>query len=54
MLAMLIYSGIKYPDLAYGVSHGFATVGTNNGHDGTSLRALLNNEDTTIDFSHRA
>lgn len=46
--------GIKFPDLAYGTAHGFATLGTNNGHDGASLQALLNNDDAAVDFSHRA
>ncbi|KAI8712008.1 Carboxylic ester hydrolase [Fusarium sp. LHS14.1] len=27
---------IKYEDLAYGTTHGFATMGTNNGHNGTT------------------
>ncbi|OAA73345.1 Tannase/feruloyl esterase [Cordyceps fumosorosea ARSEF 2679] len=45
---------IKYPDLAYGSAHGFATLGTNNGHEGASARAMLNNEDVIVDFSHRA
>ncbi len=48
------FSGIKYPDLAYGSAHGFATLGTNNGHNGASARAMLNNEDVIIDYSYRA
>ncbi|OJJ48681.1 hypothetical protein ASPZODRAFT_24287 [Penicilliopsis zonata CBS 506.65] len=45
---------IKYEDLAYGAAHGFAVVGSNNGHNGTSGRAFYQNEDVVIDFSWRA
>ncbi|KPI42761.1 putative feruloyl esterase B-2 [Cyphellophora attinorum] len=45
---------IKYEDMAYGLSHGFAVTGTNNGHNGTGGEAFLNNEDVIIDFSYRA
>ncbi|KAM0324673.1 hypothetical protein ACHAQA_008065 [Verticillium albo-atrum] len=47
-------TGIKYEDLAYGVANGFATMGTNNGHNGTTAVAMLNNPDIIEDFSHRA
>ena len=33
----LTWSGIKYEDLAYTSSHGFAAVGANNGKNGTDL-----------------
>lgn len=33
----LTWSGIKYEDLAYTSSHGFAAVGANNGKNGTKL-----------------
>jgi len=45
---------IKYEDIAYGVSHGFATTGSNNGHNGTGGTEFLNNEDIVVDFSWRA
>lgn len=45
---------IKYEDMAYGLSHGFAVTGTNNGHNGTSGLAFYNNPDIVVDFSHRA
>ncbi|KAK9388921.1 Tannase/feruloyl esterase [Lipomyces mesembrius] len=45
---------IKYEDLAYGSSQGFATVGSNNGHNGTTAIAMLNNLDVTIDFAWRS
>ncbi|KAJ6780226.1 hypothetical protein PWT90_01953 [Aphanocladium album] len=45
---------IKYNDLAYGSAHGFATLGTNNGHNGKSIRAMLNNDEVVIDYSYRA
>ncbi|KAL1612356.1 hypothetical protein SLS60_000582, partial [Paraconiothyrium brasiliense] len=45
---------IKYEDIAYGLSHGFATTGSNNGHNGTGGKEFLNNKDIVIDFSWRA
>ncbi|KAH9909901.1 Tannase/feruloyl esterase [Xylariomycetidae sp. FL2044] len=45
---------IKYDDIAYGVANGFATVGTNNGHNGTYGDAFYQNEDVVIDFSWRS
>ncbi|WYZ38146.1 hypothetical protein EsH8_III_000060 [Colletotrichum jinshuiense] len=41
-------------DLAYATANGFAAVGTNNGHAGTTGVQFLNNEDVVIDFSWRA
>lgn len=45
---------IKYEDMAYGLQHGFAVTGTNNGHNGTGGAAFLGNPDIVIDFSWRA
>ena len=45
---------IKYEDIAYGISHGFATTGSNNGHNGTGGLDFYHNEDIVIDFSWRA
>ncbi|KAI1734677.1 feruloyl esterase B [Xylaria scruposa] len=45
---------IRYEDLAYGTKRGFASFGTNNGHNGTSGVAFFQNEDTVTDFSWRA
>lgn len=45
---------IKYEDIAYGLEHGFAVTGTNNGHNGTSGGAFLNNPNVITDFSWRA
>ncbi|KAL8961786.1 MAG: hypothetical protein Q9183_005258, partial [Haloplaca sp. 2 TL-2023] len=45
---------IKYEDLAYTSKHGFAAVGTNNGHNGTSLITAYGNPDVITDFSYRA
>ncbi|TDZ53658.1 putative feruloyl esterase B-2 [Colletotrichum trifolii] len=45
---------VHYEDLAYATANGFAAVGTNNGHDGTSGVQFLNNEDVVTDFSYRA
>ncbi|KAI6312058.1 hypothetical protein MCOR29_008141 [Pyricularia oryzae] len=45
---------IKYEDIAYGVKNGFAAMGTNNGHNGTTGVDFLNNEDVVVDFSYRA
>lgn len=45
---------VHYEDLAYASAHGFAVVGTNNGHNGTTGVQFLNNEDVVVDFSWRA
>jgi hypothetical protein len=46
--------GIKYEDLAYGTSQGFATVGSNNGHNGTTAIDMYHNPEVTKDFAWRA
>jgi feruloyl esterase len=46
--------GIKYEDIAYGVANGFATVGTNNGHNGTYGNAFYHNDDVVVDFAWRS
>ena len=46
--------GIQYADMAYGSALGFATVGANNGHNGTSGRPFLNNADIVEDFAFRS
>ncbi|KAK1979836.1 Tannase/feruloyl esterase [Colletotrichum cereale] len=45
---------IHYEDMAYATANGFAAVGTNNGHAGTTAVQFLDNEDVVIDFSWRA
>ncbi|KAH7192857.1 Tannase/feruloyl esterase [Fusarium flagelliforme] len=45
---------IKYEDLGYGTSNGFATMGTNNGHNGTTAVDMFNNPDIIKDFSYRS
>jgi feruloyl esterase len=45
---------IGYADLAYTSALGFAAVGTNNGHDGTSGEPFFNNPDVVEDFAYRA
>ncbi|KAG6827381.1 hypothetical protein H0H92_012037 [Tricholoma furcatifolium] len=46
--------GIDYSNLDYGTSLHFATVGSNNGHDGLSGRVFLNNSEVIKDFAYRA
>lgn len=46
--------GVKYEDLAYATGHGFAAMGTNNGHNGTSGAAFFQSPDVLEDFAHRA
>lgn len=46
--------GIKYEDLAYTTQHGFASVGSNNGHNGTTLKAMYWNLDVVTDYSWRS
>ncbi|KNG91276.1 hypothetical protein ANOM_000340 [Aspergillus nomiae NRRL 13137] len=45
---------IKYEDLAYGAANGFAVVGSNNGHNGTTAVSFYQNSDILADFSWRA
>ena len=45
---------IQYEDIEYGASLGFATVGTNNGHDGMTGESFLDNADVVEDFAYRA
>jgi hypothetical protein len=47
-------TGIKYEDIAYGASNGFTTVGANNGHNGTTGVAFLDNLEMVVDFSWRS
>ncbi|RFN52957.1 tannase and feruloyl esterase [Fusarium flagelliforme] len=44
----------KYDELDYGSSYGFATIGTNNGHDGNHGRPFYNSLGTVEDYSYRA
>ena len=45
---------IMYEDIEYAASFGFASVGTNNGHDGVYGEAFLNNPDVIADYAYRA
>ncbi|TDZ41479.1 putative feruloyl esterase B-2 [Colletotrichum trifolii] len=45
---------VQYEDLDYASSLGFATVATNNGHDGMSGASFLDNPDVIEDFAYRA
>ncbi|TRM63606.1 Tannase/feruloyl esterase [Schizophyllum amplum] len=45
---------IQYSDLAYTSSLGFATVGTNDGHEGQTGVAFLNNPDVIADYAWRS
>ena len=45
---------IKYEELAYGAQYGFATAGTNNGHNGSSGVTFLNNPDVVEDYASRS
>lgn len=46
--------GIQYPELAFGAQYGFASIGTNNGHNGTSGGAFFHQPDVLEDFAGRA
>ncbi|KAK8078223.1 hypothetical protein PG996_004393 [Apiospora saccharicola] len=45
---------VEYEDLAYGTANGFATVGTNNGHNGTKGDDFYQNDDVVADFGWRS
>ena len=46
--------GIKYEDLAYTTQNGFAAVGSNNGHNGTTAITMYKNPDVVADFAWRS
>lgn len=45
---------IGYGDMAYTTSYQFATVGANNGHNGSSGRPFLNSPEVVEDFAYRS
>lgn len=45
---------IQYEDVSHGISRGFATVGSNNGHNGTSGEPFYRNPAVVEDYVHRA
>ncbi|THH04067.1 hypothetical protein EW145_g5797 [Phellinidium pouzarii] len=45
---------IDYDNLGYGSSMGFATIGTNNGHDGNTGLPFANNSQVLADFTTRS
>ncbi|TAQ89205.1 Feruloyl esterase/Carboxylesterase [Chlorociboria aeruginascens] len=45
---------VKYEDVDYGVMHGFSTVGSNNGHNGTGGFAFYHNDDVLEDYVWRS
>lgn len=45
---------IQFEDLGYGASLGFATLGSNGGHDGMTGVPFLDNEDVVADFAWRS
>lgn len=45
---------IKYEDMAYTTQYGFATTGSNNGHNGTGGLAFFQNPEVVTDFSWRS
>ncbi len=45
---------IMYEDIEYAASFGFASIGTNNGHDGVYGEAFLYNPDVVADYAYRA
>ncbi|KAF5679224.1 tannase feruloyl esterase [Fusarium heterosporum] len=44
----------KYNDINYGASYGFATIGTNNGHDGNQGKPFYNSPGTVEDYAYRS
>ncbi|KAJ3769225.1 Tannase/feruloyl esterase [Lentinula raphanica] len=45
---------IQYVDMAYTTALGFATVGANNGHNGTSGASFYHNPEVLADFAYRS
>jgi feruloyl esterase len=46
--------GVDYSALAYTTQHGFAAVGANNGHNGTTGKAFYKNPQVVADFADRS
>jgi feruloyl esterase len=46
--------GLDYNGLTYTADHGFATVASNNGHNGTRGVSFFNNRDVVEDFAGRS
>lgn len=49
-----MYQGIDYPNLDYGTSLHFATIGSDGGHDGFTALPLLHHPEVLNDFSYRS
>ncbi|KAH8804535.1 Tannase/feruloyl esterase [Xylogone sp. PMI_703] len=45
---------VRYEDLGFLTQYGFAAVGTNNGHNGTTAVTMMNNNEVIKDFADRA
>lgn len=54
MTVTKLRSGIDYSSISYTTQHGFAAVGSNNGHNGTTGNAFYQNPDVVADFADRA
>ena len=50
----ILPAGIDYTDLQYGSQMAFATVGSNNGHDGNDGAPFANNTEILADFTARS
>lgn len=50
----MIHAGIPYDDLAYTAQYGFASVGANSGHNGTSGKPFYQHPEVIEDFSYRS
>jgi feruloyl esterase len=51
---VLNYTGLDYAAVVYGVTQGFATVASNNGHNGTSGLSFYRSPGVLEDFAHRS
>jgi feruloyl esterase len=51
---LTVIPGIQYYDVAYGAGLGFATVGANNGHNGTSGEPFYHHPEVLEDFAYRS
>lgn len=51
---LMINIGIKYEDIAYGTHNAFASVGSNNGHNGSTAITMYHNSDVVTDYAWRS
>lgn len=53
-ISLILVQGIDYTNIDYGTSLNFATIGSDNGHDGDTGLPFYNHPEVIVDYAHRA